>query len=146
MTAFNTHTYSVYMPRKRTCTFRLLSLNFQGKYLTFRVQKLIKNEMPFQIYFYLRAIRINWLNRIYILDAAKMEKLPDCKIPTNCIGWYCLHKVPVTDLLKHHYKYVSLRCFYDFMLYALFLQICNTLSSYILFWFMISLQHNKSDW
>ena len=43
MTAFNTHTYSVYMPRKRTCTFRLLSLNFQGKYLTFRVQKLIKN-------------------------------------------------------------------------------------------------------
>ena len=53
------------------------------------------------------------INRIYILDAAKMEKLPDCKIPTNCIGWYCLHKVPVTDLLKHHYKYVTLRCFYD---------------------------------
>ena len=61
MTAFNTHTYSVYMPRKRTCTFRLLSLNFQGKYLTFRVQKLIKNEMPFKIYICTRAI-----NRIYL--------------------------------------------------------------------------------
>ena len=45
-------------------------------------------------------------------DAAKMQRLPDCKIPTNCIGWYCLHKVPVTGLLKHHYKYVTLRCFY----------------------------------
>ena len=71
MTAFNTHTYSVYMPRKRTCTFRLLSLNFQGKYLTFRVQKLIKNEMPFYIYFCMRAIRI------FSKNAAKMQKLPD---------------------------------------------------------------------
>ena len=45
-------------------------------------------------------------------NAAKMQKLPDWKIAANCIGWYCQHKVPVTGLLKHHYKYVTLRCFY----------------------------------
>ena len=49
---------------------------------------------------------------VFMFYAAKMQKLPDWKIPANCIGWYCLHKVPVTGLLRHHYKYVTLRCFY----------------------------------